>query len=97
MKIIKKFVINPKRYLFTLHSGEQFYIAALLSDSDRTRLGQYGIALNGAARISICMRRLWTSWKQCPRLERCTRRCSEAALSVTDKLLTKKNPHFILH
>lgn len=56
MEIIKKFVVNPKRYLFALHSGEQFYIAALLSDSDRTRLRQYRIALNGAARIPIPIR-----------------------------------------
>lgn len=49
--IQKKRIINPNRYLFALHPGDKFYVAASLSDEDLQHLAQYGIVPDGTARI----------------------------------------------
>jgi hypothetical protein len=48
-----KRVINPQRYLFALHPGDQFYITAPLLDEDVQHLVQYGITPDGPARIPV--------------------------------------------
>ena len=51
MTIIRKRINNPRRYLYALHHGDKFYVAATLSDEDIRRLQQYGISQSLSARI----------------------------------------------
>lgn len=51
--IIKKCIRNPRRYLYALHHGDKFYVAATLSDEDILRLRRYGISPNKTARIPV--------------------------------------------
>lgn len=51
MIIRKTRIFNPQRYLFALHPGDKFYVAASLSDEDAPRLLRYGIKSDGVARI----------------------------------------------
>lgn len=53
MTIIRKRINNPRRYLYALHRGDKFYVAAALSADDISRLQQYGIKPDGAARIPV--------------------------------------------
>ena len=53
MNIIRTRINNPRRYLYALHSGDKFYVAATLSADDVSRLQQYGIAPDGIGRIPI--------------------------------------------
>lgn len=53
MIIIRKRIHNPRRYLYTLHHGDNFYVAATLSCEDLIRLQNYGIKPDGAARIPL--------------------------------------------
>ena len=56
MIIIRKRINNPRRYLYALHPGDKFYVAATLSDEDMLRLRQYGIKPDGTARIPLPQR-----------------------------------------
>ena len=56
MNIKTSRVINPQRYLFALHPGEQFYIATPLEDGDQFKLNLYGIRSNRSARIPVPIR-----------------------------------------
>lgn len=51
--IIKKCIRNPRRYLYALHHGDKFYVAATLSDEDILRLRRYGISPDKTARIPV--------------------------------------------
>ncbi len=53
MTIIRKRINNPRRYLYALHRGDKFYVAAALSTEDISRLQQYGIKADGTARIPV--------------------------------------------
>lgn len=53
MAIIRKCIRNPWRYLYALHRGDNFYVAAALSSEDISRLQKYGIKPDGAARIPV--------------------------------------------
>lgn len=53
MTIIRKRINNPRRYLYALHRGDKFYVAAALSAEDISRLQQYGIKPDGTARIPV--------------------------------------------
>ena len=53
MTIIRKCIRNPRRYLYALHHGDKFYVAATLSDEDILHLRQYGIKPDGTARIPL--------------------------------------------
>lgn len=53
MTIIRKRINNPRRYLYALHRGDKFYIAAALSAEDISYLQQYGIKPDGTARIPV--------------------------------------------
>lgn len=53
MNINKTRIFNPKRYLFALQPGDEFYIAALLTETDMQRLRHYGIKPDGEAKIPI--------------------------------------------
>lgn len=56
MTIIRKRINNPRRYLYALHRGDKFYVAAALSAEDISRLQQYGIKPDGTARIPVSYR-----------------------------------------
>ena len=51
MFINRKCIRNPRRYLYALHAGDKFYVAAKLSDEDIHRLRRYGIRQDASARI----------------------------------------------
>lgn len=51
MFINRKCIRNPRRYLYALHAGDKFYVAAKLSDEDIHRLQRYGIRQDASARI----------------------------------------------
>ena len=51
MFINRKCIRNPRRYLYALHAGDKFYVAAKLSDEDVHRLQRYGIRQDASARI----------------------------------------------
>lgn len=51
MFINRKCIRNPRRYLYALHAGDKFYVAAKLSDEDAHRLQRYGIRQDASARI----------------------------------------------
>ena len=51
IKIRKKRVLTPQRYLFALNPDESFYLAARLTAEDTQRLILYGIKADGKARI----------------------------------------------
>lgn len=51
MFINRKCIRNPRRYLYALHAGDKFYVAAKLSDEDVYRLQRYGIRQDASARI----------------------------------------------
>ena len=53
MNIIRKRINNPRRYLYALHTGDRFYIAATLSEEDIPRLRRYGIEPYKPARIPV--------------------------------------------
>ena len=53
MTIIRKRINNPRRYLFALQPGDEFYIAASLTEGDTQRLRHYGIKPDGEAKIPI--------------------------------------------
>lgn len=53
MQIRAKRIINPQRYLYTLHPGDKFYIAVPLGAEDYPRLQFYGILPDSPARIPI--------------------------------------------
>lgn len=53
MVIKRKRIHNPQRYLYALHPGDMFYVAADLSEKDVLQLTQYGISPNEPARIPI--------------------------------------------
>ncbi|MBR2897421.1 MAG: hypothetical protein IKC04_06030 [Oscillospiraceae bacterium] len=53
MNIIRKRIINPKRYLYALSPGDKFYIAATLTEDDIQWLRHYGIKSDGKPRIPI--------------------------------------------
>ena len=53
IKINQKRIVNPKRYLFELHYGDEFYVVAPLSEKDLQRLLLYGIVQDGIVRIPI--------------------------------------------
>ena len=53
MQIRTKRIINPQRYLYTLHPGDKFYIAVPLEAEDYPRLQSYGILPDSPARIPI--------------------------------------------
>ena len=53
MNINRTRIFNPKRYLFALQPGDEFYIAALLTETDIQRLRHYGIKPDGEAKIPI--------------------------------------------
>ena len=56
MNITKRSIRNPQRYLYALHPGDKFYVAAPLSDEDLQNLQPYGIAPGKPARIPIPQR-----------------------------------------
>lgn len=56
MNISKRSIRTPQRYLYALHPGDKFYVAAPLSDEDIQKLRPYGIAPGKPARIPIPMR-----------------------------------------
>ena len=78
MKIIRKNIRTPQRYLFALHPGDKFYVAAPLSDEDLQKLRPYGIAPGKPARIPIARRSAtkynadgkWILLKDLPKEER---------------------------
>lgn len=53
MIIIRKRINNPRRYLYALHHGDKFYVAAPLSPEDVHHLQRYGIRQDTTARIPI--------------------------------------------
>lgn len=53
MTIIRTRINNPQRYLYALHRGDKFYVAAALSDEDTSHLQHYGIKPDGASRIPV--------------------------------------------
>ena len=53
MNIIRTRINNPRRYLYALHRGDKFYVAATLSAEDISRLQLYGITPDGIARIPV--------------------------------------------
>lgn len=53
MQIVNKRIIQPQRYLYALHPGDKFYIAAPLTAADYARLEYYGILPNQAAVMPI--------------------------------------------
>lgn len=53
MKITRKKIINPQRYLYALHPGDKFYIAVQLEEDDYFQLECYGIYLGASASIPI--------------------------------------------
>lgn len=53
MTIIRKRINNPRRYLYALHRGEKFYVAAKLSAEDVHSLQRYGIRQDATACIPI--------------------------------------------
>lgn len=53
MKIVKKRIINPRRYLNALNPGDKLYIATPLSDHDIGTLKRYGLIPGAGARIPI--------------------------------------------
>lgn len=53
MNIIRTRINNPQRYLYALHRGDKFYVAATLSAEDISRLRRYGITPDGIARIPV--------------------------------------------
>lgn len=52
----KKYIRNPRRYLFALHPGDKFYVAAPVCDTDLLQLKKYGIIPDEPARIPIPVR-----------------------------------------
>ena len=56
MNITKRSIRNPQRYLYALHTGDKFYVAAPLSDEELQKLRPYGIAPGKPARIPIARR-----------------------------------------
>lgn len=56
MNITKRSIRNPQRYLYALHPGDKFYVAAPLSNEDLQKLRPYGIAPGKPARIPIPQR-----------------------------------------
>ena len=56
MQINRKSIRTPQRYLYALHPGDKFYVAAPLSDEDLQKLQPYGIAPGKPARIPIARR-----------------------------------------
>ena len=56
MNITKRSIRNPQRYLYALHPGDKFYVAAPLSDEELQKLRPYGIAPGKPARIPIARR-----------------------------------------
>ncbi len=71
-------LFNPQRYLYALHPGDKFYIAAPLETEDYSRLRSYGILSDALARIPIprmAATRMnangrWKSLKDLPKEER---------------------------
>lgn len=57
MKIICKRINNPQRYLYALHPGDKFYIAAPLEVEDYPKLRRYGLLPDSLARIPIPRKR----------------------------------------
>ena len=53
MTIIRKRIINPQRYLCSLHPGDKFYVAVPLTDEDLLKLRQYGIRAACPAQIPM--------------------------------------------
>lgn len=53
MNITSRRIINPQRYLYALHPGDRFYIAAPLEAGDHFRLDFYGLRPNAPAQIPI--------------------------------------------
>ena len=53
MYISKKRIVNPRRYLFALHPGDQFYVTAPLAGDDLLQLKRYGIKPGEPARIPV--------------------------------------------
>lgn len=78
MQIRAKRIINPQRYLYALHPGDKFYIAAPLEKEDYSRLQFYGIFPDLTARIPIPWRAAtrmnangkWRVLKNLPKEER---------------------------
>lgn len=53
MSLKMKRISNPQRYLYALHPGDKFYIAAHLESEDYPQLKCYGIQVGAPARIPI--------------------------------------------
>lgn len=53
MLINRKCIRNPQRYLYALHPGDKFFVAAPLSEEDLFRLRQYNIRPDTPARIPV--------------------------------------------
>lgn len=53
MNIVRTRINNAQRYLYALHRGDKFYVAATLSAEDISRLQRYGITPDGIARIPV--------------------------------------------
>lgn len=78
MNITHRRIINPQRYLYTLHPGDRFYIAVPLEQEDYARLQFYGILPDAPARIPIPRRSAtrvnangkWKILKDLPKEER---------------------------
>lgn len=78
MNITRKRIINPQRYLYTLHPGDKFYIAVPLEVEDYPCLQSYGILSDSLARIPIPKRAAtrmnangsWKILKDLPKEER---------------------------
>lgn len=53
MTITRRRIINPQRYLYSLHPGDKFYVAVSLDAEDYSHLRSYGILPDAPARIPI--------------------------------------------